>query len=153
MSKLRDTKKKLPPLWKCPKCGHEFVTRNLRHSCSHYKMDHHFKGRDPVLRKIFDKWEGAVRKCGPITVISQKTRIVFTVRVRFASVMIRKNWVEVGLWLSREVRHPRLHHMAKYMQGCYYHYFRFEKPADIDRAFGPWLRESYAIGCQKNEGP
>ena len=140
--------KKLPPLWKCPKCGHEFVTRNLWHSCSNYTLDHHFQGTGPIVGKTFDKWLATVRKCGPITVVSQKTRIVFMVRVRFAGAIIRKDWVEAGLWLSREVQHPRLLRVANYMRGCYYHYFRFTSPADIDRSLRPLLREAHAIGRQ-----
>lgn len=149
MKKPPPRSKKLQPLWRCPKCGHEFVTRNLSHSCTNYTLDHHFRGKDPIFHKTFDKWLAAARKCGPITVISQKTRIVFSVRVRFASVIVRKNWLEAGLWLSREVPHPRLNRVANYMPGCYYHYFRFTRPADIDRDLGPLLREAYAIGCQR----
>jgi hypothetical protein len=41
-----------PPLWKCPKCGHRFVTKNLWHSCVcvplRRRADH------PRLRKIED---------------------------------------------------------------------------------------------------
>ena len=102
------------------------------------------------MRKVFDKWLAAARKCGPVTVISQKTRIVFTVRVRFTSVIIRKNWVEAGLWLLRPTKHPQLVRVARYMPDCFYHYFRFEKPADIDAKILPLVRAAYAIGCQEH---
>lgn len=150
MSKVRGTKKKLPPLWRCPKCGHRFVTRNLWHSCSHYTLDHHFKGRDPILRKIFNKWLAAVRKVGPVTVISQKTRIVFMVRVRFSGAIIHKSWVQGTMWLKRKARHPRLAKVDEFPRSDFVHYFRFDKPADIDRSLSPLLREAYAIGCQRH---
>jgi hypothetical protein len=51
------------PLWKCPECGHSFVTRNLSHSCVRVPMSAHFldaglwlrrKADHPRLRKIED---------------------------------------------------------------------------------------------------
>ena len=33
------------PLWRCPECGHTFVTRNLWHSCGRYTLDPHFAGK------------------------------------------------------------------------------------------------------------
>jgi len=43
---------KKPPLWTCPKCGHQFVTRNMSHSCANYPLDYHFAGKDPALRTL-----------------------------------------------------------------------------------------------------
>jgi hypothetical protein len=76
------------PLWTCPKCGHQFVMRNLWHSCSRHSLDDHFKGKDPMLRKIFDRYLALVKKCGPVTAYAQKTRIIFQVRVRFAPIFL-----------------------------------------------------------------
>lgn len=150
MKKSPAKPKKLRPLWKCPKCGHEFVTRNLWHSCSNYTLDHHFQGKATIVRKTFDKWLATVRKCGPVTVISQKTRVAFMVRVRFSGAIIRKDWVEAAMWLKRKARHPRLIKIAEFPRNDFVHYFRFERPADIDRSLRPLLREAYAIGCQRH---
>ena len=51
-------KPELPPLWKCPKCGAKF--------------------------KTFQKFKRMEESCGPATMIPQKTRVVFMVRMRFA---------------------------------------------------------------------
>jgi len=42
------------PLWTCPKCLHRFVARNMWHSCDAYPLSHHFKGKDPIVRELFD---------------------------------------------------------------------------------------------------
>jgi hypothetical protein len=54
-------------LWKCPRCGHRFVTRNLWHSCGRYALASHFKGKDPILRSVFDRIHAAVTAVGPAT--------------------------------------------------------------------------------------
>jgi hypothetical protein len=71
-------------LWKCPRCGHRFVTRNLWHSCVRVQLADHFRGKAPVVRQVFGAWKALVRACGPVTCYAQKTRIVFQARVRFA---------------------------------------------------------------------
>ena len=37
-------KEPMRPLWRCGKCGHRFVTKNLWHSCGRYRLADHFKG-------------------------------------------------------------------------------------------------------------
>jgi len=69
-------------LWKCPKCGHRFVTRNLWHSCVRVSLASHFRGKDPIVRKLFDRIRALVRRCGPATVYAQKTRIDYIHHVR-----------------------------------------------------------------------
>jgi hypothetical protein len=55
-------------LWKCPRCGHRFVTRNLWHSCGRHRVDEHFEGKDPVVRRIYRAFVKRVRACGPVTI-------------------------------------------------------------------------------------
>jgi hypothetical protein len=56
------------PLWRCPECGHTFVTRNLWHSCGRDTLDPHFADKPALVRE---------RRVGPFEVEPQKTRIVF----------------------------------------------------------------------------
>ena len=87
-------------LWRCPKCGHRFVTKNLWHSCGRYRLADHFKGKPPALRRTFDRFVRLAKACGPVTVYAQKTRIVLQARVRFAGAVVRSGWVG-GTSLSR----------------------------------------------------
>jgi hypothetical protein len=91
---------KKKPLRTCPKCGHQFVTPNMWHSCRRHSLDEHFKGKDPMLRKIFDRYLALIKKCGPVTVYAQKTRITFQVRVRFSNVVVKKIWLDGDVWLN-----------------------------------------------------
>ena len=119
-------------LWTCPKCGHQFVTRNLWHSCGNYAIDDHFKGTILSLRETFNKLVATASNRGPVTVYAQKTRIVFMVRVRFASVIVRKSYLDLGLWMTRSVDHPLLMKTEHFGPLSYYPHFRLTDPEEVD---------------------
>ena len=145
--KPRKTKDRL---WRCPKCGHRFVTSNLWHSCGRYRLAEHFKGKPLVLRETFDRYVAAARRFGPVTVYAQKTRIVLQGRVRFAGAMVRKDWLDAGMWLRRRIKHPRLVRTESSGSLGYGHHFRLCEPADIDESLVKLLGEAYAIGQQSH---
>ncbi len=130
-------------LWTCPKCGHQFVTRNLWHSCGNYALDDHFKGKELSLRETFDQVVSAASSCGPVTVYAQKTRIVFMVRVRFGSVIVRKSCLDLGLWMVGRVAHPLLMKTEVFGPRSYYPHFRLTGPQDVDIRLGELIREAY----------
>jgi hypothetical protein len=137
-------------LWTCPRCRHRFVTRNVWHSCSNYSLADHFRGRPPELRHIFDRYLAAVRRCGPVTVVPQKTRIVFMVRVRFAGAVVRNGWIEAAMWLTRRAASPRVHRIETVAPNCHIPLFRLTTPADVDDELRSLLREAYSIGRQEH---
>jgi hypothetical protein len=139
-------------LWRCPKCGHRFVSANMWHSCTNYTLDIHFEGKDPALRRLFDRYLAMVRRIGPVTVISQKTRIAFQVRARFAGALVRKSFIEGGLWLKRQVEHPLFFRTMKVTPTDWVYYFRLRSPADLEnKELRAFLREAYAVGAQEHE--
>jgi len=139
-----------PPLWRCPRCGHKFVTRNLWHSCGRYKLADHFAGKAPALRATFDRFVALARKSGAVTVYAQKTRIVIQARVRFASAVVRKNWLDASLWLKRRVEHSRLTRSEDFGRLGFGHHFRLATPEDVDSALAQLMREAYRIGQQEH---
>jgi hypothetical protein len=130
-------------LWKCPKCGHSFVTRNLWHSCVRVRLTDHFKGRPAVLRKTWNEWVATARACGPVTAYAQKTRLVIQARVRFAGAVVRVGYLDAGLWLHRRVEHPRLRRVEDFGSLGFVHHFRLEQPADIDGSLKELVLEAY----------
>ncbi|MFQ5943920.1 MAG: DUF5655 domain-containing protein, partial [Anaerolineales bacterium] len=133
-------------LWTCPECGHRFVTPNIWHSCGNYELEDHFVDREAAVRETFTELERIVQEIGPVTVYAQKTRIVFQVRTRFAAVMTRKKWLNLQLWLRREVSHPLLQRVEMFTYRDHGHIFRLQSPQDIDEQLVAFLRESYALG-------
>ncbi len=132
------------PLWRCGQCGHRFVTKNLWHSCGRYRLADHFKGRPRELRKTFDRFVGLAKACGPVTVYAQKTRIVLQARVRFASAVVRRDWLDAGLWLKRRAEHPCLTRVEDFGRLGYGLHFHLRQPADADEALAHLVGEAYA---------
>jgi RNase P subunit RPR2 len=149
MANPKETQQHKRPLWTCPQCGHKFVTANIWHSCSRYPLSYHFKDKDPIVRELFDEYLALVESFGPVTVIPQKTRISFQVRVRFAAVMTRKHCLNCTIWLKRRADHPLIYKVEKLQERDHVHSLRLSSPAQLkDKALQTLLREAYDVGCQ-----
>jgi hypothetical protein len=120
------------------------------HSCSRHSLEEHFAGKPTELRKAFDRLVELAEAFGPVTVYAQKTRIVIQARVRFVNVVVRKRWLDAGVWLKRRVEHPRLTRTESYGRLGYGHHFRIESPADVDERLADFLREAYEIGQHRD---
>jgi Domain of unknown function (DUF5655) len=141
----------LPPLWRCPRCGAKFVSANMSHSCGRWTLDALFAKSEPHVFKLFQKFRTMVRACGRSTMIPQKTRVVFMVRMRFAGATVRKSHLRVGLILERPLPpDPRLVETLAAAPRCYAHYFKIERADQLDAYIAVLLREAYDSGTQKN---
>jgi hypothetical protein len=121
------------PLWTCPNCGHRFITANLWHSCSQYTLDERFAGSTPEARAAFDRFVELVERCGPVTVIAQKTRIVLMDRVRFAGAVVLRDRVRLNFALTRQLDAPWVERIEVYMGGRWNaHRFVARGPSDVD---------------------
>jgi hypothetical protein len=138
-----------PPLWKCPKCGHRFVTKNLWHSCVRVPLAAHFAGKPRERKQTFDRWLAAARACGRVVTYAQKSRIVFMARVRFGGAVVHGSYVDAGLWLRRRADHPRLRKIEDFGRLGQVHHFRLERPEDVDGALETLMREAYRVGTQE----
>jgi len=137
-------------LWRCPKCGHRFVTANMYHSCGRYRIADHFKGKPAELRRIYRAFLQLARDCGPVLVYAEKTRIAFQVDVRFAGVTVRSNWVVGGMWFREPAAHPTLIQTLRVTPRDYVHYFKLSSVDDVDAALGALMRKAYATGCREH---
>jgi len=140
---------KKAPLWKCPACGHRFVTKNLSHSCVKVPLASHFRGRPAARKQTFDRWLAAARSCGRVTAYAQKTRIVIMARVRFAGAVVHTAYLDAGLWLRRRADHRTLRKIDDYGRLGQVHHFRLLSPADVDAALEALMREAYRVGTQE----
>ena len=138
-----------PPLWKCPRCGHRFVTRNLSHSCVNVSLSAHFRGRPVERKRTYDRWLAAARACGKVTAYAQKSRITIMARVRFAGAVVRDKYLDAGLWLRHRVDHPRLRKVDDFGALGFVHHFRLELPEHVDAALEALMREAYRVGMQE----
>jgi hypothetical protein len=140
---------KKKPLWKCPRCGHRFVTANMWHSCGHVALAAHFENKPPHLRALFDAWLKYVEQFGPVTVIPQKTRICFQVRVRFAGAVVRSTYLRCSFWLKRKVTHALIEKVEQYAARDFVYHFRLDNTAALKTpGLRALVREAYRVGCQ-----
>ena len=138
------------PLWTCPKCEQTFVTRNIWHSCTQFTVDEFFRKRDPGHKKLYRAFLKFVRKCGPVSVNINKTRISFQSRVRFAGVpRLTKEGLIGGFWLKRRIHSPRFTHVEFLPPNNYIYQFRINREEDLDAEVLSWLREAYKVGRQE----
>ena len=125
------------------------MTRNMSHSCARFRIADHFKGKDPSVRKVYLRFKALVKRFGPVTVYAQKTRIVFQTRGRFAGIQVRKNRLDVGLWLKRRREHSRLYKIEFYPPNDYVHRIRLADVSEIDAELAGFVREAYIVGRQE----
>jgi hypothetical protein len=148
MAEARSLKQR--PLWRCAKCRRYFANRNQSHACGRHDLAHHFKGRRPEIRELFDQVVKAVRALGPVRVLPEKTRIAFQVRMSFAQVTPRANWLDGHVVLARRFEHPRFRQIQTISARNHVHTFRLTSPGDVDAQFRTWLAEAYAVGQQRH---
>ncbi len=137
-------------LWQCPACRRAFANRNQSHACGRHDLDHHFRGRPPEIRALFDRVLAAVRRCGPVVVLPEKTRIAFQVRMSFAQVTPRPKWLDGHVVLARRLEHPRFRRIETISPRNHVHHFRITEAREIDGEFQAWLSEAYAVGEQRH---
>jgi hypothetical protein len=138
------------PLWRCEKCGREFANRNQSHACAVHDLDHHFDGKPPEIRELFDLIVRKVRAIGPVRILPEKTRIAFQVRMSFAQVTPRRHWIDGHVVLARRLEHPRFRLVQTFSPRNHLHAFRISSPADVDDVFERWMKEGYAVGNQRH---
>ena len=137
-------------MWRCPECGRQFANRNQSHACGNYTLASHFEGKSARVREIFAKLRSVARSNGPITVLPEKTRIAFQVRMSFAAFVIRRNWVDGHVVLARRLESPRFRRIETFSPRNHLHAFRFETVEDVDSEVGAWFAEAYRVGEQRH---
>lgn len=122
---------------------------NLWHSCGVHALGSHFEGKAPNVAETFESIVGAAKEHGPLEVYAQKTRIVLQNRVRFGSVITRKQHLILGLWLTHRVDHPLFRRYEPIGNAGHYPYFEIKEASQIDEALRGLIREAYVHGASR----
>ncbi|MGE5209569.1 MAG: DUF5655 domain-containing protein [Alphaproteobacteria bacterium] len=138
------------PLWKCPNCRRRFANRNQSHACGQHDLKHHFSGKSPEIRRLFDEVAAVIQRIGPVCVLPQKTRIAFQVRMSFAQITPKSRWLDGHVVLARCFEHPRFRRIQTISPRNHVHSFRLTLRRDIDADFRSWLEEAYEVGKQSH---
>ena len=71
-------------------------------------------------------------------------------RMSFAQVTPRANWLVGHLVLARRIEHPRFRRVQTISPRNHVHFFRLTTPSEIDAEFHTWLAEAYRVGEQRH---
>jgi hypothetical protein len=137
-------------LWRCPVCGRSFANRNQSHFCSDVPLEAHFAGRDRQVIAAFERLLEAAERSGPVTVLAEKTRIAFQVRMSFAAFTLRRHWVDGHVVLARRLESPRFRRIDLISPRNQVHVFRLTGPSEVDEEVERWLAEAYSVGEQRH---
>jgi hypothetical protein len=137
-------------MWRCPDCRRRFANRNQSHACGRSTLGSHFAGKPSQVRAIFNKLRALVKENGPVTVLPEKTRIAFQVRMSFAAFAIRRNWVDGHVVLARRLENPRFRRIETFSPRNHLHAFRFTSVNEIDDEVAGWFAEAYRVGEQRH---
>ena len=137
-------------MWRCPQCQREFANANQSHACGRHSLDAHFEGKSPHIRAIYDAFVAALAAIGPVIVLPEKTRIAFQVRMSFAQLTPRRQWIDGHVVLARRLEHPRFRSVQTFSPRNHVHVFRLASVDDVDDDVRMWLKEAYAVGEQRH---
>jgi hypothetical protein len=137
-------------LWQSKKCGRYFANSNQSHACVRHDLEHHFAGKSPQIRPLFDQVVAAIREIGPVRILPEKTRIAFQVRMSFAQLTPKSRWLDGHVVLARRLEHPRFRQIQTISRRNHIHTFRLTSTRDINADFRSWLAEAYSIGEQRH---
>jgi Domain of unknown function (DUF5655) len=145
------TERSQRPLWACPACGRAFANANQSHACGRHDLEDHFVGKPPKVREIYERFLAMLEGFGPVTVLPEKTRIAFQVRMSFAQVTVRRQWVLGHLVLARRAEDPLFAKVETISRRNHVHHFRLDAVEDVGALRG-YAREAYAVGRQEHLG-
>jgi hypothetical protein len=142
------------PLWRCPRCGARFVTRNLWHSCGRATLKDWTAKMSPRARALYRRFVRLIAACGPYHVAPAKTRIAFLARVRFAGIThVAADAITISFALPRPLRARRFTKVEEVAPGWWAHRLRITDPKQLDARVQAWLRRSYEqMGMQRRLG-
>jgi len=137
-------------MWTCPKCGRQFVLRNVEHTCHLIRASEHLVGKGPKTRALYTRLERMTKKAsgGRAVVTAFKTGIAIRGRVGFVFIRVLRERLDVGLLLPRVLRHPRVKKTFTQSQRSHVHYFDLRTTQDLNAEFAGWLRQAWTAGQQ-----
>ena len=98
------------------------------------------------MRTLFDAYVAFVEgHGGPVKVIPQRTRIALQSRIRFGSVVVRREWLDVALWLKQRVEHPRLRKVDDLGKAGLLLLVQAHRSGQLDDALGALISAAYRM--------
>lgn len=132
-------------LWRCPSCGRQFAKRSQWHSCRRLPIDHHFRGKDPQLRKTYEMLIAPLRRLGPLRIDAVKSSINLVSRYHFGGISVRKDYLRLGFLSDRTIEDPRILGRERLGPHRLIHSVIVHSPDEVDDLLLSWLQRAYTL--------
>jgi hypothetical protein len=113
-------------------------------------LEHHFRGRSPIVAHLFRAFLAALEAIGPVTVLPEKTRIAFQTRMSFAQLTPRTTCLVGHLVLAAPSSSAKFSKIESHSARNHVHHFRLEDETFLDSEFRAVLAQAYAVGNQQH---
>jgi hypothetical protein len=135
-----------PKLWTCPRCKRQFMKENQVHSCKHYPLDDHFKGKEEIARPLFNFLQGSVTEdIGNFKVVSLPCCIHLETSFSFVGVYALRDRIRIGFTLDHELKSPRISKFTKMSKNRYHYGIDIKNSDEIDKELLGWLSQAYHL--------
>ncbi|MFN8444764.1 MAG: DUF5655 domain-containing protein [Caldilineaceae bacterium] len=112
-----------------------------------YTVDQHFVGKEPIVRKIYDRLVQKMSVIGNVSEDPKKTSIHLNHHTALAGVATRKNYLLLNIKSARPLESPRFRKAEKLSASRYHQETKLEKPEDVDEELLLWLQAAYELSA------
>jgi len=114
-------------------------------SNSSYSVDDHFVGKDPSVRKLYDKLLSSTRRLGAIREEPKKTSIHIVNATALAGVEVRKNYILLNIKSDHPIESPHVEKSEKISARRYHHKLKLSSASEVDEELQGWLNGAYDL--------
>lgn len=112
---------------------------------SEFTVEDHFAGKNPQLRKIYDKLTSSIRKFGALSEEPKKTSIHLVNKSALAGVAVRNEYILLNIKSAEPILSPRVLRAEKLSAKRFHQEVKLASPKDIDKELLGWLKTAYAL--------
>jgi len=110
-----------------------------------YTVDHHFVGRQPHVRAIYDGILDAAKQFGPVREEPKKTSIHLSNRTAFAGVVARKDALILTLKSANDISDPRIVKHEQVSANRWHLEVRLQNLDQIDAELITWIHTAFEL--------
>jgi hypothetical protein len=110
-----------------------------------YSISEHFRDKDPLVRKIYDRLLEVLNTFGPIVEEPKKTSIHLVRKSALAGVETRKSYLLLNIKANHKIESPRIQNAEQVSASRFHHKVKIESLDGIDAELVGWLKEAYLI--------
>lgn len=131
----------------CHHC-HQWIADGETHDCWSTTEAALTRDLHEDLQDAYDRLRAAAAALGPQRIYASHHSIMFARRACYCFVRPKRAWLEVCLFLGRELKAPLVRRAEPVSRSKVAHLFRVTHRDEIEAPITDWLREAYDFGGQ-----